>query len=340
MDNDVYVLNFSFLKRRSLAICLPSKNLRAIASLAELPQGASVAVWGMRDIPPAAAEQYKVIRIEDGFLRSVGLGAELAAPSSWVLDYHGIYFDPSRPSDLEIILAKTKFTPVLLARAESLRKKIVALGLSKYNVGHTRWTRPPKTKRVILVPGQVESDASLAFGAPEIKTNMSLLQAVRSANPESYIVYKPHPDVVAGLRRAGMKEEIASEFCDEVLPSANIADLLDKVDEVHCMTSLAGFEALLRQKTVVCYGKPFYAGWGLTRDMLALPQRNRQLSLDEMVAGTLILYPKYISHLRVCLISPEEAIDELAIQLHKQKNAFSWKQKLWRALLRITVGVK
>jgi len=340
LDNDVYVINFSFLKRRSLAICLPGKNLRAITSLAELPQGASVAVWGMRDIPPTAAEQYKVIRIEDGFIRSVGLGAELAAPSSWVLDYHGIYFDPSRPSELEIILAKTKFTPVLQARAESLRKKIVALGLSKYNVGHTRWNRPHNAKHVILVPGQVESDASIAFGASGIKTNMSLLQMVRSANPQSYIVYKPHPDVVAGLRKLGMDEEFAREFCDEILPFANIADLLGKVDEVHCMTSLAGFEALLRQKTVVCYGKPFYAGWGLTRDMHALPQRDRQLSLDEMVAGTLILYPKYISHIRNCLISPEEAIDELSAQLLKPIHAHSWKKRIWRALLRLIVGVK
>lgn len=340
MNNDVYVLNFSLIKRRVLAIFLPEKTLHPVSSLARLPKGASVVVWGMQDIAPEDTNQYKIIRVEDGFIRSVGLGAELAAPSSWVLDYQGMYFDPSAPSDLEALLNKTVFTSVQLARAAALRIKIRTIGLSKYNVGHTRWTRPPKTKHVILVPGQVESDASLAFGAPEIKTNMSLLQAVRSANPESYIVYKPHPDVVAGLRRAGMKEEIASEFCDEVLPSANIADLLDKVDEVHCMTSLAGFEALLRQKTVVCYGKPFYAGWGLTKDVFELPQRHRQLSLDEMVAGTLILYPKYISYSRGCLISPEEAIDELAIQLHKQKNAFSWKQKLWRALLRITMGVK
>lgn len=137
-----------------------------------------------------------------------------------------------------------------------------------------------------------------------------------------------------------MKEEIASEFCDEVLPFANIADLLGKVDEVHCMTSLAGFEALLRQKTVVCYGKPFYAGWGLTKDVFELPQRRRQLSLDEMVAGTLILYPKYISHIRHCLISPEEAIDELSAQLLKPIHAHSWKKRMWRALLRLIVGVK
>ena len=33
------------------------------------------------------------------------------------------------------------------------------------------------------------------------------------------------------------------------------------------MTSLAGFEALLRGKPVTTHGQPFYAGWGLTEDI-------------------------------------------------------------------------
>lgn len=59
------------------------------------------------------------------------------------------------------------------------------------------------------------------------------------------------------------------------------------------MTSLTGFDALLRGKRVVVFGRPFYAGWGLTQDMLPIPRRQRQLYLDELVAGALLHYPLY-----------------------------------------------
>ena len=63
------------------------------------------------------------------------------------------------------------------------------------------------------------------------------------------------------------------------------------------MTSLVGFDALLRGKKVVIYGQPFYAGWGLTQDVFASGEaflrRGRKLSLDELVAGALIYYPIY-----------------------------------------------
>ncbi|SUV87835.1 capsular polysaccharide export protein [Bordetella pertussis] len=47
---------------------------------------------------------------------------------------------------------------------------------------------------------------------------------------------------------------------------------------------------------MVTYGKPFYAGWGLTEDRAAdwpRDRRTRRLSLDELVAGTLLRYPLY-----------------------------------------------
>ncbi|MCY1540147.1 Capsule polysaccharide biosynthesis protein [compost metagenome] len=59
------------------------------------------------------------------------------------------------------------------------------------------------------------------------------------------------------------------------------------------MTSLSGFEGLLRRKKVVVYGRPFYAGWGLTEDRDFEPGRRRKLSLEELIAGTLLHYPIY-----------------------------------------------
>ena len=291
-------------------------------------------------MPAGLAQDVRQVRVEDGFLRSVGLGADLVRPISWVLDSRGIYYDATRPSDLEHLLLTEEFTPELLERASLLRRRIVEYGLTKYNVGAEGWERPANLARVILVPGQVETDASIRFGTPGIRTNMGLLRAVREANPEAYVVYKPHPDVVAGLRAKGQREDEALCWCDEVVTDVAMGDLLLMVDEVHVLTSLTGFEALLRGKTVVCYGQPFYAGWGLTRDIMPLDRRNRSRSLDELIAGVLILYPRYLSRMTGRLTTPEQALDELLAWRNQSGYGVPLWRKAFRVVLRHVVGVR
>lgn len=336
----VYALDFSRWKHRPLRLCFPERRVRFVSRLDEVPDGAVLAVWGMRAVPEASKHGISVVRIEDGFLRSVGLGADLIRPLSWVVDGQGMYFDATQPSDLDVLLAETTFSNELLQRAAALRERIVAAGLTKYNVGASAWQRPSGSPRVILVPGQVESDASLAYGAPGIKTNLGLLQAVRTANPDAFVLYKPHPDVVAGLRKQGKDENDAARWCDEIVVDAPMGDLLREVDEVHCLTSLAGFEALLRGKEVTCHGQPFYAGWGLTTDRVPVARRRRRLSLDELVAGALILYPRYMSRWRDELVSPEEALDELVEWRTRNGGNAAWWRKAFRVVLRRVVGVQ
>jgi capsular polysaccharide export protein len=258
----------------------------------QVPPGATLAVWGLA-APPVDAS-VRVLRLEDGFLRSVGLGADLVQPLSWVVDRRGLYFDARQPSDLEHRLQHEPFAAPLLVRARALRERLVAAAVTKYNVAGKRWQRPRGSQPVVLVPGQVESDASIRAGAPRWRRNVDLLTTVRAARPQAYLVYKPHPDVVAGLRKVGADEHQAATLCDEVLTSARMDQLLEEVDEVHTLTSLTGFEALLRGKRVTCWGQPFYAGWGLTEDRLPVARRTRQLSVDELVAGALIDYPRYV----------------------------------------------
>ena len=92
------------------------------------------------------------------------------------------------------------------------------------------------------------------------------------------------------------------------MPGGSIAALINLVDEVHTITSLAGFEALLRGRKVATYGQPFYAGWGLTTDNVPLNRRQRRLQIEELVAGTLILYPNYIDPVSRLLCGPEMLI--------------------------------
>jgi capsular polysaccharide export protein len=330
---EVHAVGFGRLRRPMARAFFQGSTLHYHRDAATVPQGGTLAVWGRpgRDAGTGSPRPYgprddviarrlcrrgnpenmDVITLEDGFLRSVGLGAELVQPLSLVMDRVGVYYDAGRPSELEMILQESDFDADLLGRAARLRARIVEAGLTKYNVGGAPWRRPDGVRQVILVPGQVERDASIRFGSAQIKTNLDLLKAVRSANPEAYLVYKPHPDVQAGLRLAGRGEETAADHCDEVVLDVAMDRLLDQVDAVHVLTSLAGFEALLRQRPVTTYGQPFYAGWGLTEDLYPVERRTRCLSLDQLVAGVLILYPTYVSRITGHFTTPERALEEL-----------------------------
>ncbi len=245
-------------------------------------------IWAAKADPDETAT-----RVEDGFLRSRGLGADLVPPLSLVCDDLGIYYDPTRPSRLERLVAqRATLRPDQAARAEALIRRLITAGLSKYNLGGTLPDLPAGHR--ILVPGQVEDDASIRLGAGRITTNLALLQTVRAQNPDAVILYKPHPDVEAGLRPGAIDRPDLAGLADMAVPGADPALLLQNVQEVWTMTSLLGFEALLRGVPVTTTGTPFYAGWGLTHDLGDIPARRKaRPTLAGLVQATLIDYPRY-----------------------------------------------
>ncbi|WP_293575492.1 capsular polysaccharide biosynthesis protein [Phaeobacter sp.] len=249
-------------------------------------------------------------RVEDGFLRSRGLGADLVPPVSLVLDRQGIHYDPSEPSDLEdLIAARATLTAAQERRAERLIQRIVRNSLSKYNLGGSVPDLPEGHR--ILVVGQVADDASVRLGTEKITTNAQLLRAARQANPDAILIYKPHPDVEAGLRDG----QVAAEgIANLVVADADPMALLDAVHEIWTMTSLLGFEALLRGVKVTTLGAPFYAGWGLTRDLGAVPvaRRRARPSLLGLVHAALIDYPRYIDPVSGLPCQVELVADRLA----------------------------
>jgi capsular polysaccharide export protein len=238
--------------------------------------------------------QARLLHMEDGFIRSVGLGSDLVPPQSFVLDQRGLYFDPSCPSDLEEILNNTAFSDEELEQARRVRAFIVTHGITKYNIEPLRPPRwESRGRPVLLVPGQVEDDASIIQGCATVRGNLALLEAARAARPDAFIVYKPHPDVLAGNRAGRAALVRALNVADHMETRVSLVNCIDACSEMHTMTSLSGFDALLRGKRVVVHGRPFYAGWGLTEDHLPIPRRQRRLSLDELVAGALLRYPLY-----------------------------------------------
>ncbi|MEM1298237.1 MAG: capsular polysaccharide biosynthesis protein [Pseudomonadota bacterium] len=251
--------------------------------------------------------------VEDGFLRSVGLGAELTQAASLVFDRQGIYFDPNHPSDLEDHVRNAASGRADLARAAALRHSLVTAGVTKYNLSAQQMPPPPAGKHVVLVPGQVEDDASIQRGCGTVRTNLGLLRAAREANPEAWVIYKPHPDVEAGLRAGKVSDAEAKALADAVAERAAVPALLNACDALWTMTSLMGFEALLRGKPVTCLGTPFYAGWGLTTDLgPPCPRRDARPSLDELVWAALIEYPSYVDPVSGLPCPPELVVDRLA----------------------------
>ncbi|WP_062488925.1 beta-3-deoxy-D-manno-oct-2-ulosonic acid transferase [Labrenzia sp. CP4] len=260
-------------------------------------------------------------RIEDGFLRSVGLGAGLARGAMLAVDDLGIYYDPSRPSRLEVLLKEYVLSPEERNRGEALIDLIIRARVSKYNFGKTRSFAYPANKEKILVPGQVADDAAIRKSrsatidcANTPNVNLDLLRLARARHREAFLVFKPHPDVETGLRKGKVPRETALEYADEIAEDANIIDLIEAVDGVETFSSLSGFEALLRGKKVCVHGAPFYAGWGLCEDLTQIEGRGTSRTLPELVYLALVKYARTIDPVSLLPCSPEFLVARLAEQ--------------------------
>jgi capsular polysaccharide export protein len=288
---------------------------RAVArAIARAQGGRGLLVWAGREpaglAEAAAAACVPLRRVEDGLVRSRGLGAALVPPLSLVADAQGIYYDPTRPSQFEALVAAGP-PPGGERRAERLVARLVGGGVTKYNTGGGLPPLPEGFR--LLVPGQVEDDASIRLGAGAERTNLALLERARAEYPQAVILWKPHPDVEAGLREGAVDAAAVARLADAVLAGVDAAAAIAAADAVMTITSTLGFEALLRGKPVTCLGAPFYAGWGLTRDLGPVPARRQaRPSLAALAHAALIAYPRYRDPVSRRPCPPEIALERLA----------------------------
>ncbi|RTJ48531.1 capsular polysaccharide biosynthesis protein [Campylobacter jejuni] len=343
-SNRLFMLGFTLWKRYFIKPFFKAKNneiifLNSIKSLAryKLKEDDKFFIWGkkydentLKNLLLVKAKEQnltsftpKVSLVEDGFIRSISLGSDLTRPFSLIVDDKGLYIDPNKVSKLEELLQSEIFDKNMLNRAKNIIKTLLENRFSKYNgLKHEDLKINAKIgQKVILIPAQVEDDASMILGGFGLST-LDLLKEVRSKNQDAYIIFKPHPDVLSG-NRVGLKDEtLILEFCDEIVKDCSIDSAIKIADEIHTITSTSGFDALLRAKKVFTYGMPFYAGWGLTKDKYRCERRTRKLSLEELVAGALITYPRYINPKTKTLCEIEVCLD---IMLNLQKAYFSKK---------------
>ncbi len=260
----------------------------------------TIAIWGMNETPALVAygEEHGVPiwRIEDGFIRSKGLGARHIPPASLMIDKSGgLYFRSDVPSELETFLTQHSFTEAERTEARIYMDRILERKITKYNLretGETYSVDPAGSN--VLVFGQCEDDNSILYGSPVVKLNTDLIERALAEFPDAAIYFRPHPDVTAGLRPALSDiYAYADRVCimDKPYP---VWEEIDRFEAIVVMTSLAGFEALMRGRKVRTFGQPFYAGWGLTNDFLDCPRRGRQLSLEEVFYGAYLHAPTYL----------------------------------------------
>lgn len=306
----------------------PVRHARRLPASSERP----VIAWKSRTAPQLlaalATRGATIAELEDGFVRSAGLGANCVPPLSAIVDFSGVYFDPADPSDLEQILEHGDISHGLCQRAAALREQLVHSGVSKYGQTTCRVERPSGSCRRVLITGQVEDDRSMLSGGAGL-SNLELIKRARAIEGDAWLIYKPHPDVEAGHRKGHIADQEVFRHANEIDRTTPITALLAVIDALHVITSLAGFEALLRGKPVTVHGVPFYAGWGLTRDLAAIPpRRTRKRSLDELVAAALLLYPRYVDPVTRLPCPAEVVVERMAQDRARIGSPLIWLREM------------
>ncbi|MHC4946203.1 MAG: capsular polysaccharide export protein, LipB/KpsS family, partial [Planctomycetota bacterium] len=252
-----------------------------------------------------------VVLFEQGFLASSHSWSEAFRQKNPILGCLGYvyddishYFMADYPNRLiHRLNSARELTKDERSRAHNLVERIVERKISKYNSQPIH--RPAMTEgysRRVLVCDQTFADASTVYGkVGEAEFEQMLLAAIRE-NPDAEIIVKTHPDTFWEKdKRTGYYNHLQDTGRVRILRDPiNPYCLFDLVDKVYVGTSQVGLEALFAGKEVVCFGAPFYAGWGLTDDRQPVPHRHRTRSLEEIFHYFYIWYTIY--HVPGCVV--------------------------------------
>lgn len=319
---DVYCFGVRHWTRANIKPFLHSSHNRIVfvksvsaAKQVGIKLGDRVAIWGTRK-PDRLEELIAItgqqpIKLENGFLESLGFESKSAQPTSLLLDTKASYSACAELSTLDSILQNTNFTSQQIKKSASIRHKITAARKSRLVLK----TDAVTNQIIILIPGQIESEESAILTSNNITTNLALIHSVREYNPDAYLIYKPHPQVANGSALGKVHPDTVLKYCDQYVDLSDIPTCLETVDEVHTMTSMVGFEALIKGIPVTTYGRPFYSGWNLTTDLSTQLTFRKNLSIDELIAGALLVYPRYYDWDSGSFTDCESVIDKFTAKI-------------------------
>lgn len=280
----------------------------------------AVAGWGEKEPSrkaKALASNRKLpfLTLEDGFVRSNGLGVEGAEPLSIVMDRRGAYFNSAIPSDLyQLLNSEACDEPGLLRRASESLDRLIQRRITKYNIPWAPMSEDAPAEYVLVID-QTFGDAAILGARANAESFARMLEAAMAEANGLPVLVKTHPDVLCGKRRGYLDPR--ARYAREIVfvsEPINPWALIARARRVYAVSSLMGYEAALAGVETHIFGWPFYAGWGVTCDRgpepAPLPRRSR--SREALFAGTHLLYPIYFDPVADALCDFETVLDRLS----------------------------
>jgi len=327
---EIYTISPHIIKNQQHFFKKKVKNIISfefIMDLLDTKKSVKILSWGLKTnqfiINSLKNIGLEVMYLEDGFYRSYNTGPQGDRAYSQVMDYSGIYYNSKKPSDLENLL---NLSIVSNEREISIARKAISFikenKISKYN-NNISLNDKIKTLRNILIVDQTFGDKSLKYGGVLSGVNIQkIVDDINNRYDDRYTIYiKVHPDVINGDKKSALGITDISKIESRlkiVLIEENInpIELMEEMEEVNVLTSQMGFEALLLNKKVITYGRPFYSGWGLTIDKNKFKsnRRKRVLTIEELFVGACILYTNYINTKTEEKITIMEALEKLRLE--------------------------
>ena len=284
--------------------------------------------WGLRVTKhkaradeTARALNLPVVNLEDGFIRSIGIGLSGETSVSVCFDDQTAFYDATKPSQLELWINRgVPLTQAEHTRARAVIDRIVAQKITKYNFApYVPIVRPDQTRKAILVVDQRAGDVSIEKGLASPETFVQMVDAALSFADTHDILIKTHPDANIGGKDSAIGGATLSRAAQHpavtlVTEDMHPYSLIDNVEKVFVVSSGMGFEALLAGREVWCFGAPFYAGWGLTRDHVALARRTARPTLEAVFHAFYIEHTRYYDPIADKPGQIEAAIDYILLQ--------------------------
>ena len=263
--------------------------------------------------------------LEEGFVRSVvpEIFAQrdktliaYANPISYRLDSVGPHFWPKDNIGIRSFMSSHQFTESERNLGAEIRQLIVNEDISKYN-----FCQPKKVRTFpeVLVIDQAYNDLSVFLqGGEEGVFKTMLINAIED-NPGKTVGVKIHPEF---KYRKTYLSQLTKEFSGKIAVYADDFDinaLLASCETVYTYSSTTGLEGILRNKNVVTFGCPIYAGYGLSDDRRIGLSFQRNLSPDEMAFSLYAQNIVYVSPTTGKRTDPTDALQEL-VWLKKEYN--------------------
>jgi hypothetical protein len=220
---------------------------------------------------------------------------------SVILDDIDCYYVANKITRLQTLLnSPQELTIEQESYAELCLKKMVSNKISKYlkrsnssitfgRVGH---------KKILLID-ECYNDPIIKYGMANEENFKLMLADAISMYPKYDILIQLPINASKKMSKSYYTKSFLIPFLKEhkniyVLDQTyNTYDIFEQVERVFVVTSLIGFEALMAGIKVSCYGVPFYANRGLTRDKFQTEIRTRNRRLVDIFYFCYVALSRY-----------------------------------------------